>query len=172
MHFVIFVVFTSNFSMANLQMERPHVALDKALVWGKCGRSGWRTSPGTSSDCAALYLMNPDWISWKTYVWNYDMIVYAGGCCGHCGTWTPDVHHLSSMLICILLSLLCLQLTFPWPICRWRDHMLLWTKHLFEANVVEVAEEHPQEQVVTVQHFIWWILTESPEKHMSEIMIW
>ena len=32
--------------------------------------------------------------------------------------------------------------------------MLLWTKHLFEANVVEVAEEHPQEQVVTAQHFI------------------
>ena len=33
--------------------------------------------------------------------------------------------------------------------------MFLWTKHLlFQATAVEVAEEHPQEQVVTVQHFI------------------
>ena len=94
------------------------------------------------------------------------MIVYTytSGCCGHCGTWTPDVHHLSSMLICIsvklyyekfvLLSLLCLQLTFPWPICRWRGHVAVDRTRAFEANVVEVAEEHPQEQVVTAQHFI------------------
>ena len=134
-----FVVFTINFSMANLQMERPHVPLDKALVFSGNGSwIGWRTSAGTSSDCAALYLMNPDW----RYVWNYDMIVYTytSGCCGHCGTWTPDVHHLSSMHFIIsvkpyyqkivLLFLVCLQLTFPWPIRRWRDHMLLWTKHL------------------------------------------
>ena len=33
--------------------------------------------------------------------------------------------------------------------------MLLWTKHLlFQARAVEVAEEHPQEQVATAQHFI------------------
>jgi len=33
--------------------------------------------------------------------------------------------------------------------------MLLWTKLLLsQATAVEVAEEHPQEQVVTAQHFI------------------
>ena len=43
-----------------------------------------------------------------------------------------------------------------------RRHVALDKALAFEANVVEVAEEHPQEQVVTAQHFIWWILTEYP----------
>ena len=43
-----------------------------------------------------------------------------------------------------------------------RPHVALDKALAFEANVVEMAEEHPQEQVVTAQHFIWWILTEYP----------
>ena len=43
-----------------------------------------------------------------------------------------------------------------------RPHVALDKALAFEAHVVEVAEEHPQEQVVTAQHFIWWILTDSP----------
>ena len=35
-----------------------------------------------------------------------------------------------------------------------RPHVALDTALAFEANVVEVAKEHPQEQVVTAQHFI------------------
>ena len=96
------------------------------------------------------------------------MIVYtyASGCCGHCGTWTPDVHkfvlyafhHFCKTVLSEVCSFIFVVFSIDFSMANLqmeRDHMFLWTKHLlFQATAVEVAEEHPQEQVVTVQHFI------------------